>query len=157
MATLSIRLPASHIHLVPVIVLVIATLLFADLSVDPRTRPNEWIGMLLQGSLFGICCFYAPLLFNLAPKVTDKKHPKTFKFGLLMRTPYSYLFFLMRVVVISAISAVCVSLLIGTILDGKVSEWQALAMFFIPFGIIILGHVLYERPRLGHNAWKYTP
>lgn len=157
MASLSIRLSASHIHLLPVIVLVIATLLFADLSLDFRRRPNEWIGMLLQGSLFGICCFYAPLLFNLGPKVTDRKYPKTFKFGLLMRTPYSYLFFLMRVVMISAISAVCVSLLIGTALDGKVSERMGLVMFFVPFALIILAHLLYERPRLGHNAWKYTP
>jgi uncharacterized membrane protein len=132
MASLSVRLHASHTHLLPVIVLVIVTLLFANLSLDPRTKPNEWIGQLLQGSLFGICCFYAPLLFNLAPKVTDKKHPKTFKFGLLMRTPYSYLFFLMRVVMISAISAVCVSLLIGTALNGKVSEPTALVMFFVP-------------------------
>jgi hypothetical protein len=63
----------------------------------------------------------------------------------------------MRIVMISAISALCVSLLIGTALNGKVSERMGLAMFFVPFAIIVLVHLLYERPRLGHNAWKYTP
>jgi hypothetical protein len=150
-ASLSVRIPASHIHLLPIIVLVIATLLFADLSLDPRTRPNEWIGMLLQGSLVSICCFYLPLLYNLVT-ITEKKYPKSFKWTLLVRTPFSYFFFLMRVVMIAAISALCVLLLIGTMLDGKVSEPTALVMFFGSFAIFILGHMLYERPRLGHNA-----
>lgn len=157
MASLSIRLPASHIHLAPVIFLVITTLLFADHSVDPHIRPNALIGGLLTGSLISICCFYLPLLYNLGPKITDKKYAKSFQWALLVRTPFSYLFFLMRVVMISAISAMCVSLLIGTALNGKVSERMGLIMFFVPFALIILAHLLYERPRLGHNAWKYTP
>jgi hypothetical protein len=157
MASLSIRLPVSHIHILPIIVLVITTLLLGDPTLDPRIKQNEFAGTLVVGGLFSILCYYLPLLYNLGPSITEKKYPKSFEWALLLRTPFSYFFFIMRVWILSGISAICVLMLFGTMLNGKVSEQLALSVFFTSYAVILLAHLLYERPRLGHNAWKYTP
>jgi hypothetical protein len=149
--------PASYLDIVPAVILVLVGSLLVDIrrathDEDPVSH-TDYLLQMMPLLVAGLVAYFGLLIVNLPD--LRRLFTRDWEFQLVsrLRGPWAYFIFLMRIIFLSALTALNCLLLIATFSNSQMPKSSLSMWFLILLTIVVVLHLFFRRKHLGVHAW----